>query len=574
MRIPSFEVRNQRSVRLAGCERLPALMIIAGPNGCGKSTLLHALRSVAGTERVIYVGPHRSVRRQRVMERHLFAQPISIEALFMRPDTPGYDGIQLLGGQRDAWGYDDSANYLKHALCQIEIERQEAIARRFDRDGHISPGSLVDPWKPLRELTSNLLPHLSFAKIDTSNRDQVRCLWQVHGSATLVDFDELSSGEKSIVQMFYPLVERGIKQFVADIQGTAAAAGPGELCVLIDEPELHLHPNLQFKVVDYLRLLATGGTTQVILATHSPTIVEYASFEELFLLRPVELVTEEENQLVQVATDDERLRLLRDVFGSTSNLTAMQPVIIVEGGLEADARRVMPDRKLYRALHPGFDRVTVIPGGGKGQCLALAAALREALRSFTDRLVACALLDRDIAEASPPQGVHYLPVSMIENFLLDPDSIWDAIQSVVEKTGFRTVEDVANTLDSVLTGLEAEEVERRALTAIGLFYFRPTSPLVAVPDRATRFAQSVGTACSAVAVEASRQTAEVAVTQLRATNCRREEFHGKRAVERFYGEYLHSTGLPKVVFTFETARYARRRRAVTQFFDDLFAQLR
>ena len=34
-----------------------------------------------------------------------------------------------------------------------------------------------------------------------------------------------------------------------------------------------------------------GGRMQVIVTTHSPTIVEYASFEELFLLRPVEAVT-------------------------------------------------------------------------------------------------------------------------------------------------------------------------------------------------------------------------------------------------------------------------------------------
>ena len=36
---------------------------------------------------------------------------------------------------------------------------------------------------------------------------------------------------------------------------------------------------------------------------------------------------------------------------------------------------------------------------------------------------------------------------MIENFLLDPDSIWEALQSVIERTALRTVDDVSNALD-------------------------------------------------------------------------------------------------------------------------------
>lgn len=40
MRIPTFAVCNQRAVRLAACDAVPAVMVITGPNGCGKSTLL------------------------------------------------------------------------------------------------------------------------------------------------------------------------------------------------------------------------------------------------------------------------------------------------------------------------------------------------------------------------------------------------------------------------------------------------------------------------------------------------------------------------------------------------------
>jgi hypothetical protein len=57
---------------------------------------------------------------------------------------------------------------------------------------------------------------------------------------------------------------------------------------------------------------------------------------------------------------------------------------------------------------------------------------------------------------------------------------------------------------------------------------------------------------------------------LREQKRRREEFHGKTVPAEFYKEHLHSAGLSKVVFTFETARHARRRAAVTAFFDTPF----
>jgi AAA domain, putative AbiEii toxin, Type IV TA system/AAA domain (dynein-related subfamily) len=548
-------------------------MIIAGPNGSGKSTLLDTIRTQYGGN-IMYVPPHRAIRRQQVQQRYLLSGRISFEDIMMRLDLPSLEGLPLyFGNMRDARGYDDSANYLKHSLCQIEMERRDAITTRFDRDDHILRESIRDPWKPLKDLTHNLLPHLTFARIDTSDRDAVKCLWQVHGTETFVDFDDLSSGEKSIVQMFYPLVEHEINARLRDIQTGGQEETRSEICVMIDEPELHLHPNLQVKVLDYLRLLTTRDNIQVILATHSPTIVEYASFEELFLLRPIELVTLGENQLVQVADDEERLRFLRDVFGTTANLTAMQPIVIVEGIDETDAKKSVSDRKLYRALHPGFDGVTLISGGGKGESKALLRVLDEALKVFSSQLDAVALLDRDTTLRADDEKVHLLPVSMIENFLLDPDSIWEAIQSVIEKASLNTVDDVASALDSLLTEMEPVEVDRRVTDALGLAYFRPSPPVEDISLQAATFASEVQTRYSNEKVKAALEQANKKVEELRAQERRREEFHGKAVLNSFFQEHLHRTGLAKVIFTFEVARYARRRRAVTEYFDEFFQEL-
>jgi hypothetical protein len=141
--------------------------------------------------------------------------------------------------------------------------------------------------------------------------------------------------------------------------------------------------------------------------------------------------------------------------------------------------------------------------------------MEEVLQQFSSHLQAVALLDRDTAVGSGDALIELLPVSMIESFLLDPDSMWEALQSVLEKTTFRTVDDVGNALGEIISGLTVAEVGRRIALGLGSSHFFPPS-----------------TACE-----------------------------------------IHQAGLPKVVFTFLAAQNARRRRAVVSFFDAFFARL-
>lgn len=571
MRIPAFQIRDQRSVAFAGCGNVPRLMVITGPNGAGKSTLLYGLRTINGRQHILYVGPHRSTRRQHVQQKHLIGQPLSFEDLLCIDQAPQYEGIMIVQGSRDPWNADDSANYLKHALCQIEIDYQEAIAARYQQDREIAKGSIPDPWEPLRTLTASLLPHLRFDRIDTTNRNQIRCLWQVHSKNTAVDFDDLSSGEKSVIQMFFPMLEHEIRDILSRIKASEQQQTQrSEICVLIDEPELHLHPNLQVKVFDYLRLLTVSGKTQAIVVSHSPTIVEHATYEELFLLRPVELVGAGENQLIQIANDEDKLKLMRDVFGATSNVTAMQPIVIVEGVAQNSQSVTASDRKLYRALSAEFDAVTVLPGGGKAECLRLAKALNDLLPYLSRNLEAVALLDRDTADDSTMANVYLLPVSMIENFLLDPLPLWESIQSVVERTGLSTIDELTAALDAVLTDLENEEIDRRTKAMLGTHFFRPESPIDEISRQAASASEALLARYSAEKVEAARNVVRERVEEIARNAKRRENFHGKEALELFYRRHLHSSGLAKNIFKYEAARHARERQSVKQFFEEFF----
>lgn len=190
---------------------------------------------------------------------------------------------------------------------------------------------------------------------------------------------------------------------------------------------------------------------------------------------------------------------------------------------------------------------------------------------FSNHLNAVALIDRDYAlNSSESEGIFQLPVAMVENFLLDPEVVWEAIQSVAETSGLHSVADVTRALTDILSSSESEEAERRALSLLGTSFFRPRRPIGDVPSMAEAFSREVVVKYSGATVATAAETARAEVEMARANDRRREDFHGKDMLGKFYSAHLAKTALSRVVFTFEAARHARQRKAITQFFDGFF----
>ena len=113
------------------------------------------------------------------------------------------------------------------------------------------------------------------------------------------DINELSSGEK---QLF--LRTLAIKML-----------NPENSIILIDEPELSLHPKWQQKIVDVYRKI--GKNNQIIIATHSPHILGSVRKENIMLL------DKNEDGKIVVRTGDELYdsygqpteRILEDIMG-------------------------------------------------------------------------------------------------------------------------------------------------------------------------------------------------------------------------------------------------------------------
>ena len=116
------------------------------------------------------------------------------------------------------------------------------------------------------------------------------------------DINDLSSGEK---QLF--LRTLSIKML-----------GPKNSIILIDEPELSLHPKWQQRIIEVYKKI--GENNQIILATHSPHILGSVSNENIFILY------RDEKGKIEAKTGDELYssygqpvdRVLKDIMGLES----------------------------------------------------------------------------------------------------------------------------------------------------------------------------------------------------------------------------------------------------------------
>lgn len=119
---------------------------------------------------------------------------------------------------------------------------------------------------------------VQFKEVENTNGEEIKILFKKHGKE--IPIDSLSTGEKQIVFRGAHLLKN-------------LNSMPGGI-VLIDEPELSMHPKWQQKVLKYYRELFNRNGTQneqIIIATHSEYVVRSA-------------LEDRDNVLIIVLSDD------------------------------------------------------------------------------------------------------------------------------------------------------------------------------------------------------------------------------------------------------------------------------
>ncbi|MBK9049322.1 MAG: AAA family ATPase [Bacteroidetes bacterium] len=147
---------------------------------------------------------------------------------------------------------------------------------------------------------------------ETGNNVTFAGLWKINGR--LFNYGEFSDGEKTLFAyalLFFLLDQNpdlNIKESV----------------ILIDEPELHLHPNSEIDLIEGIKNVI-GEKGQLIIATHSINILSMLNYEEIFMVKDGQITHPSQvtpgKSLTELMGIEERLNKLSDFVSSISTWT-------------------------------------------------------------------------------------------------------------------------------------------------------------------------------------------------------------------------------------------------------------
>lgn len=173
-----------------------------------------------------------------------------------------------------------STQDLATEVCQLLVDIQALDAEDFMQWAKKNIHSQIDEnminirMKRFKDAFDFMFETKKYIGVNTESSEK-KVIFEEYGKE--VSLDKLSSGEKQIIF-------RG--SFLLKDKNSSKGA-----IVLIDEPEISLHPNWQLKILDYYKRLFTDEsatqTSQIFFVTHSPFIIHNSNRnnDKVFILK-------------------------------------------------------------------------------------------------------------------------------------------------------------------------------------------------------------------------------------------------------------------------------------------------
>jgi ABC-type cobalamin/Fe3+-siderophores transport system ATPase subunit len=259
----------------------------------------------------------------------------------------------------------------------------------------------ADPLKKFKEAFNLLLSPKELTDIPLGNPSI-----QYLDSGQLLAIESLSSGEREVFTTVFDLLLHE----------------PSDCVVFFDEPEMHLHPELSFRLLRTLQ--SVGERNQFIFCTHSPDIITESLSHSVIFIKPPD---GDKNQVLCVEKEDEKATAL-NLLGQNLGVIALGRKIVLIEGLEASL-----DRQTYgEIIGSGFPQFVLVPSGARQTILSFSKIIEDVLSKAIWGIDFFMISDGDsnlpdqvmkelVAKSSG--RLAFLPRYHLENYFLDENII-------------------------------------------------------------------------------------------------------------------------------------------------------
>jgi hypothetical protein len=240
--------------------------------------------------------------------------------------------------------------------------------------------------------------------------------------------------------------------------------------LVVDEPEIYLHPDLQHRILDILK----NASPNIIIATHSVEIINTVEPSEVLLINKI-------NKGAKRISDLDGLQSISNILGSGQNiqltrLARGKKILFVEGKDLKLLNKLAKIIKLNELFNDGV--LTVIPIEGFSQHEKILHTNWAFAKILGEELKIAVLLDRDYRTNEENDDVlkklnnevalaHVLNRKEIENYFIIPKAIKKAIDNRIEENikngNFKTPPKY--NLDSILNEI-TEDLKENTLTQL------------------------------------------------------------------------------------------------------------
>jgi len=344
--------------------------LIVGENNAGKSTIIEALRIVSVVSNKVFKNRiYRNANESLNLPKNIFGFNVNVDAY----------KVDL---RSIVYFYNDNVNaeiiieFDDKTIFHIYLNTECVFAIVYNKNGE-NIKSIIQAKKMNEEnLKVNIMPHLNLIRekekklaVETIERDQYTYLSSLHfRNEILLYKNEYFSKFKEISEKIWNgLMIDNIEYFPDDDEvslwikenqftSEVGLMGSGlqmylqiiwfiakhnlSSTIILDEPDVYLHPNLQKKIFNYIK----SKNKQIIIATHSVELISEADFKNVFQI-------DKTKRIQQYSKGVSNVQSIVETIGSIQNMSLLRlglckKCVFVEG---LDIKLL---NKFYKILYP------------------------------------------------------------------------------------------------------------------------------------------------------------------------------------------------------------------------------